>query len=164
MRWWMLDWYSWTINISLNVTASYNWQCLQHATCLLYITAKMHIIFKALWALLLAIAILQRSISDPATYKKYETVRDAACYPCAWLQSSKSPHFPGWGSWINPDRWTKRAIASPATVIGTNKRLTEHEVLYKLGGNGPWIQRVTPGSPDSFPPPSCRVEQVHMVR
>lgn len=127
----------------------------------------MRFIFYAQWAVtiaILTIAILQKSLTDPVTYQKYEIVRDTLCYPCTWLQSSKSPHFPGWGTWINPDRWTKGGITTPAAVIGTSRRLTEQELLYKLGGNGPWIQRFTPGSPDNRPPPSCRVEQVHMVR
>lgn len=128
----------------------------------------MHFVFKAQWAFtisILAIAILQKILSDPVNYQNYETVRDTVCYPCTWLQSSKSPHFPGWGTWISSARWTKRGIiTSPVTVIGTKKRLAEHEVLYKLGGNGPWIQRATPDSPDNFPPESCRVEQAHMVR
>jgi acid phosphatase len=124
----------------------------------------MHFVFYALWAVILTIGILQKSLTDPVTYQKYEIVRDTLCYPCTWLQSPKSPHFPGWGTWFHPNRWTKRGITTPAAVIGTSRRLTEQELLYKLGGNGPWIQRVTPGSPDNRPPPSCRVEQVHMVR
>jgi acid phosphatase len=133
---------------------------------LLYNTTRMHaaLVFAPAYILAFAIIIHQKIQTDPVTFRNYEIARDTACYPCTWLQSSKSPHSPGWGTWINLTRWTKRGITSPAAVIGTKKRLTEHEVLYKLGGNGPWIQRVTPDSPNNFPPQSCRVEQVHMVR
>lgn len=38
------------------------------------------------------------------------------------------------------------------------------DVLYHLGGNGPWIPKVRNVTGDSIEPPEgCRVDQVHMV-
>ena len=37
-------------------------------------------------------------------------------------------------------------------------------MLYHLGGNGPWIQKIDNVVQDGFEPPAgCQVEQVHMV-
>jgi len=37
-------------------------------------------------------------------------------------------------------------------------------ILYHLGGNGPWIPRLENGTEDDLAPPhGCRVDQVHMV-
>jgi hypothetical protein len=68
---------------------------------------------------------------------------------------SNSPHFPGWSTWFHPER-----LISTLSPV----RFQEWSILHHLGGNGPWIQRVTPGSPENSPPKHCSVEQVHLVR
>ena len=38
------------------------------------------------------------------------------------------------------------------------------DILYHVGGNGPWIQKIDDVVQDGFDPPAgCHVEQVHMV-
>lgn len=53
-----------------------------------------------------------------------------------------------------------------ATFLGTDTQIhSEWNVLYHLGGNGPWIpkvENVVEGGID--PPDGCEVDMVHMVR
>jgi hypothetical protein len=69
--------------------------------------------------------------------------------------ASNSPHSSGWSTWFHPERLGP--TLSPW-------RFQERSILHHLGGNGPWIQKVTPGSPENSPPKHCSVEQVHLVR
>jgi hypothetical protein len=68
---------------------------------------------------------------------------------------SNSPHSPSWSTWYHPERLSS---TSPPG------RFQEWSILHHLGGNGPWVQKVTPGFPENSPPEHCSVEQVHMVR
>ncbi len=68
---------------------------------------------------------------------------------------SKIPYTSSWGSWWHPQR-------SHGTEGGTIAR--SWNLLYHLGGNGPWIEKeegVVKGGIGV--PDGCRVEQVHMV-
>ena len=65
-----------------------------------------------------------------------------------------TPYSSTWGSWWHP----QQLRSSNVIHKGWN-------ILYHLGGNGPWIEKVDGiveggiGVPDG-----CRIEQVHMVR
>src|SRR5579862_152250 len=62
------------------------------------------------------------------------------------------PYASSWRSWWNPERGGKPSIAR-----GWN-------LLYHLGGNGPWIERIDGVVEGGIGvPKGCRVEQVHMV-
>lgn len=44
------------------------------------------------------------------------------------------------------------------------KARPDWNILYHIGGNGPWIQKIDGVVQKGFgPPPGCHVEQVHMV-
>jgi hypothetical protein len=67
-------------------------------------------------------------------------------------------HSPSWGSWWHPQSSTSQPIAR------NNRRWN---LLYHLGGNGPWIEKID-GVVHSRgegigPPVGCTVESVHMV-
>ena len=45
-----------------------------------------------------------------------------------------------------------------------NRAASGWDILYHVGGNGPWIQKVDGTLGESIEPPvGCKVEQVHMV-
>ena len=56
------------------------------------------------------------------------------------------------------NNWTHPQISATNTTNDWN-------ILYHLGGNGPWISKVDGVVEGGLAPPEgCRVEQVHMVR
>ncbi|KAI9809288.1 MAG: hypothetical protein M1825_002579 [Sarcosagium campestre] len=65
------------------------------------------------------------------------------------------PYTSSWSSWWHPERL--RGAGTGLIGVGWN-------ILYHLGGNGPWIEKVDGiveggiGTPDG-----CRVEQIHMM-
>jgi hypothetical protein len=62
------------------------------------------------------------------------------------------PYTSSWQSWWHPERGGKFSIEK-----GWN-------LLYHLGGNGPWIEKVDGVVSGGIGvPKGCRVEQVHMV-
>lgn len=65
------------------------------------------------------------------------------------------PYTSSWGSWWHPHRQT----GSGQSIIEKGWNL-----LYHLGGNGPWIEKID-GVVDGGlgPPEGCKVEQAHMV-
>lgn len=65
-----------------------------------------------------------------------------------------SLHSPGWGTWFHPERQTGRV--KPEQRAGWN-------LLYHLGGHGPWIRRSAQNASEIVPPKGCTVDQVHMV-
>ena len=68
---------------------------------------------------------------------------------------SRVPYTSSWQSWWHPNRRS-----------GSNQKIIEKRwnLLYHLGGNGPWIEKKD-GTVDGGigPPENCLVEQVHMV-
>ncbi|KAI4721719.1 phosphoglycerate mutase-like protein [Aureobasidium sp. EXF-10727] len=78
--------------------------------------------------------------------------------------------YVGWQqefAWLDPtylqvllDRWTSDPRVS---VLNTTKN-EEWDILYHLGGNGPWIPKVDGIFGDELSvPEGCQIEQVHMV-
>ncbi|EED15369.1 acid phosphatase, putative [Talaromyces stipitatus ATCC 10500] len=119
------------------------------------------------WTVLLSIVIYQKISNDAFFYQRCEDVW-VKVYSSPWyprIEFTDSPYFPGWGTWLHPDRLEIRLTIPERlrTVLKPSRHLTKRELLYKLGGNGPWVQKTTQGSPDNRPPQSCKVEQVHML-
>lgn len=57
-------------------------------------------------------------------------------------------------------KWT------PPTILVTHNTTTQEDwnMLYHLGGNGPWIPKLDgPFGDDLSVPEGCKIEQVHMV-
>jgi hypothetical protein len=81
-----------------------------------------------------------------------DLVTHSVCSPD--LLDHLSPHYPSWGTWFHPERQTGRLKPDPR--LGWN-------LLYHLGGNGPWIQRSGHNASEIAPPKGCIVDQVHMV-
>lgn len=72
------------------------------------------------------------------------------------LHHATAPYTSSWGSWWHPRRQTGTS-RDGATKGGWN-------ILYHLGGNSPWIEKVDGVVKGGIgPPEGCRVEQVHMV-
>ena len=68
-----------------------------------------------------------------------------------------------WNSQHFLSKWTgNRAISNHVPADPPSRG--PFDVLYHLGGNGPWIPKVRNVTGDSIDPPDgCRVDQVHMV-
>ncbi|KAL1979715.1 hypothetical protein VTN96DRAFT_5259 [Rasamsonia emersonii] len=78
------------------------------------------------------------------------------------LSESVSPHSPSWGTWFHPQRLRQQPGQS------TTKQRPGWNLLYHLGGNGPWVQRADPALTTSAaaeiaPPDGCTVDQVHLM-
>ncbi|KAI9823486.1 MAG: acid phosphatase pho5 [Thelocarpon impressellum] len=64
------------------------------------------------------------------------------------------PYTSGWGSWWHP----RRRRSGKSTIDGA------WNILYHLGGNGPWIEKVDGVVEGGIgPPDGCSVQQVHMM-
>jgi acid phosphatase len=77
-------------------------------------------------------------------------------YECA-----SKPHHSSWSSWWHPQR-------SHGTTAehkqGAGAVTTDWNILYHLGGNGPWVEKVIDIVDGGIAAPEgCHVEQVHMV-
>jgi acid phosphatase len=69
------------------------------------------------------------------------------------------PHHASWGSWWHPER-----VTSHSSQEGAGARTKDWNILYHLGGNGPWVEKVDNVVEGGLAPPEgCVVEQVHMV-
>ncbi|KMU75325.1 repressible acid phosphatase [Coccidioides immitis RMSCC 3703] len=71
---------------------------------------------------------------------------------------SSTPYFPSWNSWWHQQSAGKRGIQS---------RPSGWNLLYHLGGNGPWIEKIDGilevGASGIGPPQGCVVDGVHMM-
>lgn len=64
-----------------------------------------------------------------------------------------SPHCASWNAWYNPLRSGE-----------TGYQVNDWNILYHLGGNGPWIEKIDGlVTPSLQPPKGCVIDQVHMV-
>src|SRR5690242_13691750 len=77
-------------------------------------------------------------------------------YECAG-----KPHHSSWSSWWHPHR-TDGSVLSRGQGAGTTTK--DWNILYHLGGNGPWVEKVIDVVESGIAvPPGCEVEQVHMM-
>ncbi|KAF9698195.1 hypothetical protein EKO04_003905 [Ascochyta lentis] len=77
-------------------------------------------------------------------------------YECAG-----KPHHSSWSSWWHPQR-------NDGTVFeqgqGAGATTNDWNILYHLGGNGPWVEKVVDVVDTGIAvPDGCEVEQVHMM-
>lgn len=81
------------------------------------------------------------------------------------------PYTSKWTSWWHPNG--DQSVGGKTTYKKNKKKKKiiidkDWNLLYHLGGNGPWIEKVDGvvdgASGGLAPPEGCRVEQVHMVR
>jgi acid phosphatase len=67
-----------------------------------------------------------------------------------------TPYYGSWRTWLNPCQ-----SAQPDTSQTSGK---EWNILYHLGGNGPWVENIHEGAASSLETPEgCSIDQVHMV-
>lgn len=82
----------------------------------------------------------------------------ASIFRCpGFLNPFHSPHHSSWNTWFHPFR------SLPSADAGSRQK--DWNILYHLGGNGPWIEKID-GDSQSLgiaPPEGCSVDQVHMV-
>lgn len=77
-------------------------------------------------------------------------------YECAG-----KPHHASWSSWWHPQR-NDGSVFERSQGAGTTTR--DWNILYHLGGNGPWVEKVTDVVETGIAvPDGCEVEQVHMM-
>lgn len=77
-------------------------------------------------------------------------------YECAG-----KPFQSTWGSWWHPER-SDAANHGHRTGAGATTR--DWNILYHLGGNGPWVEKVIDVVDGGIAlPEGCEVEQVHMM-
>jgi acid phosphatase len=70
------------------------------------------------------------------------------------------PFTASWSSWFYPGAW----VDSETSGQRAGKIDKNWNILYHLGGNGPWVQKIDGVIEGSIGPPrGCTVEQVHMV-
>jgi acid phosphatase len=77
-------------------------------------------------------------------------------YECAG-----KPHHSSWSSWWHP----QRSDGTPAEhKQGAGGITRDWNILYHLGGNGPWVEKIIDVVDGGIAvPEGCHVEQVHMV-
>jgi acid phosphatase len=72
------------------------------------------------------------------------------------------PSSASWKSWFTPSGWFGGAdwAAKKGGSIGV-----DWNILYHLGGDGPWVEKIQDNFPDATvePPKGCEVKQVHML-
>ncbi|KAH6618457.1 3-phytase B precursor [Boeremia exigua] len=77
-------------------------------------------------------------------------------YECAG-----KPHHSSWTSWWHPQR-SEGSISERNQGAGTTTK--DWNILYHLGGNGPWVEKLIDlAEPSIAVPPGCQVSQVHMM-
>jgi acid phosphatase len=65
-----------------------------------------------------------------------------------------------WTSWFQPGVWAGSRFPSR----NGGRVADDWNILYHLGGNGPWVQKVDGVITNELAPPEgCEVQQVHMV-
>lgn len=75
---------------------------------------------------------------------------------------ANKPHHASWHSWWHP-QWSGGIAAEHGQGAGAITK--DWNILYHLGGNGPWVEKVIDVVEGGIAPPeSCEVVQVHMVR
>ncbi len=67
-----------------------------------------------------------------------------------------SPYYPSWNTWFDPSRWVSDNHLPIPESDGWN-------LYYRLGGYGPWIEKLDGPVQGLEPPAGCHVDQVHMV-
>ncbi|KAL6710649.1 hypothetical protein ACN47E_007706 [Coniothyrium glycines] len=77
-------------------------------------------------------------------------------YECAG-----KPHHSTWSSWWHPER-SEGTLKDSAQGAGAITK--DWNILYHLGGNGPWVEKVIDVTDGGIAvPENCVVEQVHMM-
>jgi acid phosphatase len=84
----------------------------------------------------------------------------SACPPHVKNTHSK-PHHASWSSWWHP----QGGGIGPERAQGAGALTKDWNILYHLGGNGPWVEKIINIVDEGIAPPKgCEVVQVHMVR
>jgi acid phosphatase len=94
----------------------------------------------------------------PATPLHYDSQLPTGylSYECA-----AKPHHSSWQSWWHPERSDENRAARGQDAGTTDN---DWNILYHLGGNGPWVEKVIDIVEGGIAvPEGCDVEQVHMV-
>lgn len=118
--------------------------------------------FRTLLSLLiLSLAFLLYPVGQTSVLSNVSSLLQLRTCPPIVVESS-SPHSPSWGTWFHPQRLSYGAGQPIA------RQRPGWNILYHLGGNGPWVQRIDSALTASVateiaPPDGCTVEQVHLV-
>lgn len=75
----------------------------------------------------------------------------------------RKPHQASWTSWYHPN--IKAKVRNTINGVNTGAISKNWNILYHLGGAGPWVEKnidVVEGG--IAPPEGCEIQQVHMVR
>jgi len=79
----------------------------------------------------------------------------------------EKPYAASWKSWWHPERISggeERHLRTLRHGQGGGAISSDWNILYHLGGNGPWIEKVDGVVEGGIAAPEgCNVEQVHMV-
>ncbi|KAI9879340.1 MAG: acid phosphatase pho5 [Pleopsidium flavum] len=114
--------------------------------------SRLHITFSALVCLLGFIVFFLTRNSTPSPLPVTSGVNEPLSLAAFY---SKIPYTSSWGSWWHPQRSHGRG----SSEIGKG-----WNILYHLGGNGPWIEKIEGVVKGGIGvPKGCRVEQVHMM-
>ncbi len=76
-------------------------------------------------------------------------------------ECESKPHHSSWSSWWHPEALD---ITSSRHKHGAGAITKDWNILYHLGGNGPWVEKTVDVVEGGIAvPQNCEVEQVHMV-
>jgi hypothetical protein len=81
--------------------------------------------------------------------------------PSPFQNTYSSPYYASWSSWWHPQQAVGIATEH---VQGAGTLTKDWNILYHLGGNGPWVEKVVDIVDGGIAPPEgCEVVQIHMV-
>ncbi|CAI6260895.1 unnamed protein product [Periconia digitata] len=81
---------------------------------------------------------------------------------CSDSNFSKSPYQASWTSWYHPSVDIKLQSSGYSASVRTGSQ--NWNILYHLGGAGPWVEKkIDVVEAGIAPPKGCEVEQVHMI-
>lgn len=122
---------------------------------------QLHFAALALWGTII-VAFIAFRLSSPAETTCTQTPDPAKPDPphAGYLDHERTgePHHGSWRSWWHPQR------SSSQHGQGAGTRTKDWNILYHLGGNGPWIEKAVDVVDGGIGiPEGCAVEQVHMM-
>jgi hypothetical protein len=141
------------IIISISITMPMSWGALIGIiiaiVAALYSTCQISILpFYSICPTLRPSAYSHSARNFQDRYTKYDT--------------ADKPYHSSWSSWWHP-QWSDGTSAE--YKLGGGAIAQDWNILYHLGGNGPWVEKVIDILDEHIAPPeSCEVVQVHMVR
>lgn len=117
--------------------------------------------------------LLAYALKNPVTNEYFPPNRDCSTYHSGYFEyeCAGKPHQSSWQSWFHPQRLFHSSSSLGTSTTGVKQGqgggavTKDWNILYHLGGNGPWVEKVEGVVEGGIAvPKGCDVEMVHMVR